>query len=525
MVMPSVSGLVDKYGRPLQRQYAAAKVNRLTGGWIPVNQNVNEIIRTSATLLRSRIRQLIRDFPYFARAANVLVDFTVGTGTNFQSRVINPNWKPGSKEKKIDRVTSQRIEDAVSWWMEEADASGRLHFAELERLAKRQEVESGEFLFAKTQIRDRNRFAPFAIMAYEADWLTNSHTSPSGKNEIDQGVEYDPKTGQVAAYHLADPWGWGKTTRIPAEHVLHGFDLHRPGQLRGVSPFVTAVLIAHDLNDYLDATIDTAKLAAKYLAIITTNDPGGFQAMRTVSGTGADAGKKIESLENAILEYLRPGEDIKFAKNDNPGETFDPFTRFVLRMVSIATGTSYTLLSGDYSQTNYTTLRGERQDLIKMFAPHHDRHIRHFTAPVIREAVTSAVLAGRLDLPGYFTDPRRYWRAVYIPPGMEPVDPLRESKANRDDIDAGLRSPQEIVARRGRDYEEVLDELAEAKEMAEERGLSFDAGDTALASNPDKLGASESGGRAENYRKIAQEAAERAVLMMEDLYENENQLQ
>jgi lambda family phage portal protein len=521
------SPLVDVHGRPLTRrqQYAAAKVNRLTGGWLPANQDVNEVIRTSAPMLRARVRQLVRDFPYFARACNVLVDFTVGTGTNFQSRILNPTWRPGSTDRKFDRVTSQKIEDAVAWWADEADASGKLHFQELERLAKRQEVEAGEYLFVKTQIRDRRRYAPFALMAYEGDWLTSSHATPVGKNKIDQGIEYDTQTGCVAAYHFTDPWGGGKTQRIEAEHVLHGFDLHRPGQLRGVSPFVTAVLIAHDLNDYLDATIDTAKLAAKYLAIITTTDFEAWQRTRNVHGVGQDFGKKLEYLENAIIEYLRPGEDIKFAKNDTVGEMFGPYTKFVLQMVAIATGTSYTLLSGDYSQSSYTTLRGERQDLIKMFAPHQGRHIRHFTAPVIHEAITSAVLAGRLDLPDYFTNPRRYWRGLFIPPGMEPVDPLKESKANRDDMEATLRSPQEIAAKRGRDYEEILDELAEAKEMRAERGLADpDAGDTALANNPDKLGASESDERAflrrcaPLIRRAAEEAAERTLLMMEDRY-------
>jgi hypothetical protein len=32
--------------------------------------------------MRARIRQMVRDFPYFNRAINVLVNFTVGTGTN-----------------------------------------------------------------------------------------------------------------------------------------------------------------------------------------------------------------------------------------------------------------------------------------------------------------------------------------------------------------------------------------------------------------------------------------------------------
>lgn len=495
-----VSLRLDTEGR---RQYAAAKVTRLTGDWIPVGTDVNTIIRSSSPILRSRIRQLVRDFPYFSRAVNILVDFTVGTGMNFQSRVLNPAWQPGKKERKFDRAICQSIEDAVSWWMDEADASGRLHFGEMERLAKRQDVECGEYLFVKTVIKDPKRYIPFALQAYEADWLSGTPGEIAKGNEFDQGIEFDPLTGRVAAYHLSVPAGYSlynmaasyRTQRIMAEHVIHNFDSHRPGQLRGVSPFVTAVLIAHDLSDYLDATIDTAKLAAKYLAMIETPDAAGFQRLRTADGAGSDQGKKLESLENAIIEYLRPGEKVTFAQNNSVGDAFSPFTRFVIRMLAIATGTSESLLSGNYADYNYTSLRGERQDLVKMFEPHQVRHVKHFTAPIINEAIEWAVLSGKLRLPAdYWKNPRVYQRGVYIPPGREPIDPLRESKANRDDIAAGLRSPQEIVATRGRDLEDVYDEIAEAREMAQERGLSFNDTDTALASNPAALGTTDDEG-------------------------------
>lgn len=465
-----------------KRQYAAAKVGRLTGDWLPVGKSVNDILRGSAPIVRNRVRQLIRDFPYFARAADLLVDWTVGPGTNFQSRVIDPDWRPGNPGSKFDRATCQKIEDAVAWGLDELDAAGRLHGFELERLAKREDVEAGEFLFVKIQLDDRRRHTPYALQAIEAEWLTDLATSPASGNIVDQGIEYDPLTGRAVAYHVCDQNNHYRARRIPAEYVLHGFDTRRSGQLRGISPFVSAVLIAHDLADYMDATIDTAKLAAKYLAMVTTPDPSAFQDLRTE--TDPESGRRIETLENAIIEYLRPGEDIKFAKNETPGATFDPFVRFVLRTVAVATGVPYSALAGNYADVNYTSLRGERQDILKSIAPSQARHARQFMAPVVQDIITASVTAGRLDLPGYFANPRRYWRGVYIPPGMEPIDPLREAKANRDDIAAGLRSPQEIAARRGRDIEEVLDELAEYYAMVAERGIPLETTSTALANNP-----------------------------------------
>ncbi|MCP4746327.1 MAG: phage portal protein [Desulfobacteraceae bacterium] len=58
--------------------YAAAKPSAMSKGWNPSNVSVNTIIAASTDTMRARIRQLVRDFPYFARAVNVLVDYIVG---------------------------------------------------------------------------------------------------------------------------------------------------------------------------------------------------------------------------------------------------------------------------------------------------------------------------------------------------------------------------------------------------------------------------------------------------------------
>lgn len=477
-----------QYKKASQRQYAAAKSYGSAADWSPVNQSINDLIRSSAIPVRAKVRQLVRDFPYFTRAKKNIVDFVVGTGMTFQSRVRNLDFEPGMpSQSKFDKRAQQQIEDAVAYAYDELDITGKQHGHELERLSKGQDVECGEFLFIKKRDNARGRYIPYALQAVEADWLTDHGAKPAGKNKVDQGIEYDPTTGKAVAYHFTDPDSWGRTMRVLSGDVIHGFDTHRPGQLRGISELVSAVMVAHDLSDYMDATIDTAKMASKYLAMVTTPDPVGRQF-----GVGAETAtsqKKIEYLENAIIEYLRPGETIQFASHNLPGDSFDPFTRLILRMFAVGSGIPYSLISGDYSGYNYTVLRGERNDFAKVLRAPIVRHIRQLPMVVTRDIIDQAVLYGKIELPGYYKSPHHYRRAVWIPDGMEPVDPLKESKANRDDIAAGLRSPQEIVAKRGRDIEDVLNEIEDFKRMCEDRGLSFDQGSTALANNPAKLGA------------------------------------
>ena len=103
---------------------------------------------------------------------------------------------------------------------------------------------------------------------------------------IDQGVEYDKMTGRVIAYHFTDPDGWGRVTKVLAKDVVHGFETRRPGQLRGISPWTPGVILAGDLNSYIGATVDTAKLAAKWLALVDTPDPLSRQLGGTVVPPG-----------------------------------------------------------------------------------------------------------------------------------------------------------------------------------------------------------------------------------------------
>lgn len=471
--------------RDAVRQYAAAKTNRLTGAWSPVQSSVNSIIAGSNTQIRARVRQLVRDFPYFARAVNVLTDFTVGTGLTFQSRVRD-------KSGKIDKVLCGLIEDAFRFWADEADIAGNLHFYDLMSLAKRQEVETGEFLIVKRRPKSsKTRFIPFALQAYEPDWLTtrsDTGTQVATGKVIYQGIEYDTATGEIMAYHLMDPYSSGSAaTRIPAEDVIHGFHTLRPSQLRGVSVFAPSVLVAHDLSDYMDAEIDAAKMAAKWLAFIETPDLAGFQGLRATQNT-ANTSQMIEELENAIIEYLRPGEKVTMNAYNRGGDTFDSFTSLILRMVAVATGVSYELLSGDYSGLNYTVLRGIRNDLEVMFAPLQKRMERQFCRKVLPEVIRWATMTGKLKLPSdYNVEPWRYLASQWIPPGMPAVDPLKEGRANADMISSRLKSPQEVAAERGRDYEEILDEIQVAEEMQRERGIFPELITNSTKTNPASL--------------------------------------
>ena len=432
-----------------ERAYGAAKKSGSWGGWSPVNQTVNQEIKDSSEIVRARVRQLVRDFPAFHRAVQVLESYIAG-----------PNG-PVVQSHAPDKDKRDEIEDAWKRWCENCDISGRMSWAELYQLSVRQECECGEWIFIVRHDKDGLKLQPV-----EPDRLSNL---ASGQT-IDQGIEFDPQTGAPLYYHIDQGEYHTRPIRVPASHVLHGFHVLRPGQLRGISPFTAGVLLADSLRGYVQSETEAARMASRYLAFIETSDIAEFQTSRGITEDTTNK-KYTDTLDELVMEYLHPGEKVNLASHNRPGDAFTPFTAFVLKMLAVSTGVPYELLSGDYSGVNYSTMRVARNDLAAILRPIQGRFIRQLANPVWRRWMDSEVEARRLDLPRYLLTRESWHDARWTSPGLESIDPLKESKAWEQMLKLNLVSPQELAAQRGRAVEAIYEENAEAAELRKFYGL------------------------------------------------------
>lgn len=455
------------------RMYAAAKATQDVGGWVPYDGDVNSLIRTSSPQVRARARQLVRDFPYAKRAIKLREALVIGGGIRMQPRIRD-------NRGKLDPKANNIFESAFARWAEKASVCGKLSFEELQNLSERQSFECGEYFFIKRYLRGVKN--PFRLQPIEADRLTGFTTTPAAKGcVIDSGIEYEKSTGRVVAYHFTDEGYSAKTIRVPAEFVIHGYEVERPEQLRGISPIASAVMVAGNLADLLESELEAMRMATRYVAFVrTTNLPGHQQGARKDKN-----GNVVQHYDHATIQYLQNGDDVTLAKVDRQSGTFEPYVKFNVRTFAVGCGLTYELVSGDYDKISYSNLRGIRLDLSLTIKPIQRARIKQFCRPVSAVWLNSAMLVD----PALIPLARRLTPSCvrWIPPGMESPDLLREVKAHADEFKMGTRSPQEICAARGRPYSEVLDEILEAKEMAEERGLTF--GDVAahLKTNPAAL--------------------------------------
>lgn len=480
--------------------YEAARPSRLDG-WNPADQMVNHLIASASPRLRARVRDMVRNFPLFSRGLNGYTAFVVGRGARFQSLATLPD---GSPALAVRRTIEERFR---AWMAEEADISSHMHLYQMQQLACRQIMESGEAL-TQMVMRKNWRINPLALMPLEVDRLTDLGARGDHEAKIHMGVEYLPATGEALAYHIANDGYSCRVSRVEAQDMLHVFQVLRPGQLRGVTPFAPAIIFARAMADYTQSELDAAKMSSKYMAFVSSDDIEAFQGARGLRkpGGGAvigseDTGAPIETLENGIIEYLRPQEKISFADlPTRPGDAFANFCTFVARMVSITIDVPYEILTGDYTGINYSTSKAIRGDTQMLLAPHKFLHEHQFAARIFRRWLDLEALTQNY-LPGYWQNPERYRKALWIPAGQPSVDPLRDGKADIDAVTAMHKAPQECILARGGDPEEVLGMAAAWRDMLRQHGL--DAApvasiSTTTANNPAKLGAPEMGAALDN---------------------------
>jgi lambda family phage portal protein len=443
-------------------------------------KDINVLISQKHERVSERVKQLVRDFPFFSRAVAVRQDLTIGTGMRIQSRVRNS----GEPLRKINKEN----EDFFNQWEDYADSSGVHHFSDLCRLAKKSELENGEYIFVKRDSVKKGSPVPFSLQIVEPHRLSSVGAKIKGKNVLSQGIEFDEKTGQRIAYHFTND-GYGKPIRIPAEYVIHGFEPIAPGQIRGISPLASGVVVADYLSDLIESTLDTTRKASKYLGFVETPDIPGFQKGRTTK----KATKTFEDIDSAILEYLNPGERITFADSSSPGTSQDSLILLILRMLSVSTKTPFEMLTSNYSGLSYSNHKGSRADMMRGIRAEQTRMIKNLLSPVYREVIKLGVLSGKLSRPDFFSRPEFWLAHVFIPPGLESTDTLRDSKGNAEMVKNGLRSPQQILKEAGQDMEEVLDDLSEFYKIAKEKGIPIDIlkASTSIQNNPAALGAGE----------------------------------
>ena len=202
----------------LTRGYNAASRSRLNSSWRTHSTSANDEIGTAGTLLRDRMRDLVRNNPHAANALSVLVTHSIGEG-------IVPRTRDAAVNKLFDE------------WSKQCDASGNSDFYGIQSLAAREMFESGDGL-----VRRRRRFSsdglavPLQIEVIETDLIDSAKNGElDGGNNAIQGIEFNGIGRRTAYWMFAQHPGSAiydirksSTSKpIPADDIAHLYEKQR----------------------------------------------------------------------------------------------------------------------------------------------------------------------------------------------------------------------------------------------------------------------------------------------------------
>ena len=441
--------------------YEAGSKRRRVGKWRGEAKSVNTETRRSLRTLRFRSRDMVENSYWARRGVSVLQRNVVGNG-------IRPTAKDSPE---LDALLSLLCDRQL------LDVRGRDTLYALQANVMHAVAESGECLvlrrrLSRSEMRRRGTSIPLQLKVIEPDHLdeTRDGTTVDG-NRLVQGVEIDKDARPVAYWlyesHPGDMTSWRdvKSHRVPAEDVLHIFRELRPGQVRGIPELATVLMKIKDFHEYDDAQLMKQKIAACFGAFVHTSDSAAHQHQWLMD----DDGNPIPAPERigpGTVEYLQPGEEISFA--DPPRvDGYESYYRTSARAIASGLDITYEALTNDYSQVSFTSGRMgwlEMHRAIKQWQWH--VLIPQLCFGVERWVKEAAMLAG-------YEVSDRPWK--WTPPRREMIDPVRETNAAISGIRAGISTRPDEIEKRGRDVEEVNEEIQTDNQRIDQLGFVFDS--------------------------------------------------
>ncbi len=472
--------------------FEAGQGSRRLRHFQPSRAHLNTLIAAAGADITARARWLVRNNGYAANAIESWAGNVVGDGIKPSSLIADADLKARVQRLWLD-------------WTDDSDAEGFTDFYGQQRRAAREVFIAGEVFFRFRPRRPEDGLmVPLQLQMIPSEMLPLSRNEQvAGGNVIRQGIEFD-RIGRRVAYHflrrhpgdVTDPGLSGGTVRVPASEVIHVIDPVDAGQLRGISRFAPGIVKLFLLDQYDDAELDRKKVAAMHALFITTPAPAEpFDIAESDEG-----GERTMDLQPGQIVMLEPGEEVQTSAPADVGQTYEPFQYRTLLQVSAALGIPYAYLSNDMLKANYSNSRLALLEFRRRIeAYQHSVMVWQICRRVWARWLDTAVMAGAIALPDYEQQRRVYLGCSWLPPKWDWVDPLKDARAEIEQIEAGLKSRTQALAERGYDADQVDAEIAADRARERQLGLSFGS----ASSDPKLMTDAQEAAPADNQANVA----------------------
>ncbi len=439
-----------------------------------------EDINANNYTLRQRSRILYQSAPIAAGALKRQRTNIVGPGLRLKSTIDREVL--GMSQEQAEAWQKHTQAEFALWAQKKqaCDSTGVNNFYGMQQLVCLSWTMSGD-VFAVVKRADTTPLMPYSLRLHilEADRVrtpTDCHGVGSffatglttGKtkdgNYIFDGVEVD-SNGAIVAYHVANNYpyqfdggetkfarvkAYGDKTGLP--NILHIMDTERPEQYRGVPYLAQVIEPLLQMRRYTEAEITAAVVQSFFTAFITTEQQGDSVLPNEVGGDGVpEASKDPNEYEMGAgtLNFLEPGEDVKFGAPTHPNTGFDTFMRSMVEQIGSCLEMPADLVLMAFN-ASYSASRAALLEAWKGFRMRREWLTDDFCRPVYEIWLTEAVARGRIKAPGFFTDPlirQAYLGSEWIGPAQGTLNPVQEVNAEVIAVENGFTTREAVATK------------------------------------------------------------------------------
>jgi len=471
--------------------YAGASQKRSLKEWTSAMfMTADDALLPAAQTLRSRSYDAMRNQPAAKGAIRKIFEGIIGSGLRLQAS-IDRDFLKLTEEQAQEWQTKTQQEFRL--WSESSncDFSRQQTFSKLQRLALSSQLVAGD-CFVLLPLK------PFPGVPYDlrvqlidADRVCNPNDL-GDTAEIAGGIERDEDGVPIAA-HIRTPHpaanlyiqpkaAW---QRIPIygrktgrRNILHLIDIERIGQTRG-EPILSPVIdTLKQISKYTEAELSAAVINA--MLTIAIERPLGD----TLSGSspfGYEEGEEPWLRNNnyklgpGTIWDMPPGEKASAMAATRPSAQFDPFFLANMKLIGMALGIPYEILINHFS-SSYSASRAAMLEFYKHCVNCRDGFAEAFTQPIYESFLTEAIYKGRINAPGFLSDPFKrlaYSGAYWIGPAQGQIDEVKEVEAANKRVLYGF-STRDAEAQKltGTPYSDIVQAQAIEQRIQEKYGWS-----------------------------------------------------
>jgi lambda family phage portal protein len=465
------------------------------GRWQPYPGSADSDLLPALPVMRSRSRDLARNHGVAGSALQTQLDNILGCGLWIAP---TPDYIVLKRDRKWASEWRRPVKSLWRNWFETnwCDAGKSLTGDQLAT-----QVFSGAFLNGDSitlPLWLPEPMAPLStrLQVIESDRLCNPNFGMDtarlrGGVEIDEygaPLAYNIRKshpGDTLLYMTGAQFTWERieaTTPWGRRRVIHSHDKGRAGQSRGIPALAGVMRQFKVLGDFQNAALKSAVVNAMVGLVVESalSQEGLLDLLSNNSDALAKYTEGLAGRHRAAIDFSGGGMILPIPLGDKvsgftpgrPSTSDDSFVTTGFRYIAAGLNMPYELLLKDFSKTNYSSARAALIEAWRFFTGRRNWLALGFYQPVYELFMEEMVEAGEIEAPGFYENKTAWCRARWIGPGRGWIDPLKEAQAAELRMDVFVSSLEDECAEQGKDWEELLEQIAEEETRLKELKLT-----------------------------------------------------